>query len=139
MLIENIKGFDAQRAFQACIQSATYLKQKGIPYVLEQEYIPYERLGEATSIAMEYAIGDWGVAAMAQKLGDKEMFDLFLKGVNITSIILTRLFGLSDLKVLMGHGLLHMIRSFQYMEDMAFLVRVRVGNILFMFLNARLI
>ena len=77
--LKNIKGFDAQRAFQACIQSATYLKQKGIPYVLEQEYIPYERLGEATSIAMEYAIGDWGVAAMAQKLGDKEMFDLFLK------------------------------------------------------------
>ena len=69
----------------------------------------------------------------------KKCLIYFLKGVNITSIILTRLFGLSDLKVLMGHGLLHMIRSFQYMEDMAFLVRVRVGNILFMFLNARLI
>ncbi|WP_455584563.1 GH92 family glycosyl hydrolase [Bacteroides sp.] len=77
--LKNIKGFDAQRAFQACVQSAVYPKQKGIPYVLEQEYIPCERLGEATSIAMEYAIGDWGVAAMAQKMGDKKTFDLFLK------------------------------------------------------------
>lgn len=29
--LKNIKGFDAQRAFQACIQSATYLKQKVSP------------------------------------------------------------------------------------------------------------
>lgn len=28
--LKNIKGFDAQRAFQACIQSATYLKSKKV-------------------------------------------------------------------------------------------------------------
>lgn len=77
--LKNLKGFDAQRAFRACIESATYPKQKGIPYVLEREYIPYENLGEATSIAMEYAIGDWGVAAMAKKMGDKETYNQFLK------------------------------------------------------------
>ena len=49
--------------------TATYEKQKGVPYVIEKGYIPADKIHEATSIAMEYAVDDWGIAAMARKMG----------------------------------------------------------------------
>lgn len=67
--LKGFTGFDAEEALQAMKATATYEKQKGIPYVLEKEYIPADKVHEATSIAMEYAVDDWGIAAMARKMG----------------------------------------------------------------------
>ena len=75
--LKGIGGFDGERAFQACVKSATYRKQNGVPYVLDQEYIPCDKVGEATSIAMEYAVDDWGIAAMAKKMGKETEAELF--------------------------------------------------------------
>lgn len=65
--LKGIGGFDGERAFQACVKSATYRKQNGVPYVLDQEYIPCDKVGEATSIAMEYAVDDWGDCGYGEK------------------------------------------------------------------------
>ena len=70
--LKGFTGFDAEEALQAMKATATYEKQNGIPYVLEKEYIPADKVHEATSIAMEYAVDDWGIAAMAHKMGKYE-------------------------------------------------------------------
>ena len=71
-VVKGIRGIDAQRALQCAVQTATLREQAGIGYVLDREYIPADREFEATSKAMEYAVADWGIAAMAHKLGHKE-------------------------------------------------------------------
>lgn len=70
--LKGFTGFDAEEALQAMKATATYEKQNGIPYVMEKGYIPADKVHEATSIAMEYAVDDWGIAAMARKMGKLE-------------------------------------------------------------------
>ncbi len=67
--LKGFTGFDAEEALQAMKATSTYEKQKGVPYVIEKGYIPADKIHEATSIAMEYAVDDWGIAAMARKMG----------------------------------------------------------------------
>ncbi len=67
--LKGFTGFDANLAFEAMKATATYRKQNGVPYVLERGYIPCDSVHEATSIAMEYSVDDWGIAAMARKMG----------------------------------------------------------------------
>lgn len=77
--LKGIKGFDAERAFSSMVSSATYDKQVGVPFVMERGYIPADKLHQATSIAMEYAADDWGIALMAKKMGKEEQYKEFLK------------------------------------------------------------
>lgn len=70
--LKGFTGFDAEEALQAMKATATYEKQNGIPYVMKKGYIPADKVHEATSIAMEYAVDDWGIAAMAHKMGKPE-------------------------------------------------------------------
>ena len=77
--LKGFTGFDAEEALQAMKATATYEKQKGIPYVLEKGYIPADKVHEATSIAMEYAVDDWGIAAMAHKMGKYEEVATYAK------------------------------------------------------------
>lgn len=77
--LKGFKGFDSERALNAMVASATYEKQRGVPYVLEKGWIPCDKMPEATSIAMEYAVDDWGLAMMARKMGKQDIYDTFLK------------------------------------------------------------
>ena len=61
------------------VASSVYEKQNGVPYVLEKGYIPCDKVREATSIAMEYAADDWGIALMAKKMGKTEDYQNYLK------------------------------------------------------------
>lgn len=67
--LKGFTGFDAEKALEAMKATSTYRKQNGVPYVLDRGYIPCDSVHEATSIAMEYAVDDWGIAAMARKMG----------------------------------------------------------------------
>lgn len=78
-ILKGFSGFDKEEAFQAMKATATYSRQKGVPYVLEKGYIPADRIHEATSIAMEYAVDDWGIAAVARKLGKTADAEIFAK------------------------------------------------------------
>ena len=77
--MKGFTGFDAERAYKAMTSSATYEKQKGVPYVLEKGYIPCDKVHEATSIAMEYAVGDWGIARVAKKMGKEDDYKEYSK------------------------------------------------------------
>lgn len=77
--MKGFKGFDMERAFNAMKKSATNPKQRSMPYILEKGYIPCDKVPEATSLAMEYAVDDWGIAAVAKKMGKTEDYEYFLK------------------------------------------------------------
>lgn len=78
-ILKGIGGFDADRAYRAMKASTVYPQQEAIPYVLEMGYIPDEKVHSATSIAMEYAVGDWGVAQAAKKLGYESDYQEYIK------------------------------------------------------------
>lgn len=77
--LKGFNGFDGERAFHAVKTSATNPKQRSMPYILEKGYIPCDKVPEATSLAMEYAVDDWGIAAMAKKMGKTDDYDYFSK------------------------------------------------------------
>lgn len=78
-ILKGIGGFDTERAYRAMKASTTYPLQDAVPYVLENEFIPDDKVANATSIAMEYAVGDWGVAQVAKKLGNTADYEEYLK------------------------------------------------------------
>ncbi len=77
--LKGFSGFDAEEAFRAMVATATYERQNGVPYVMDRGYIPADKIHEATSIAMEYAVDDWGIAAMAKKMGKNADYETFAK------------------------------------------------------------
>ena len=76
--LKGIGGFDAERALKDMVASATYDKQNGVTYVKTMGYIPADKIHEATSIAMEYAADDWGLAEMAKKMGKEDIYKTFI-------------------------------------------------------------
>lgn len=78
-ILKGIGGFDINRAYRALKGSTTCPQQEALPYVLERGYIPDDKVHSATSIAMEYAVGDWGVAQVAKKLGYNSDYKEYLK------------------------------------------------------------
>ena len=77
--LKGFEGFDAEEAFAAMKATTVYPQQNAVPYVVERGYIPCDKVHEASSIAMEYAVDDWGVAAMAKKMGKQEDADLYAR------------------------------------------------------------
>lgn len=78
-IIKGIGGFDIDRAYNALKGSTTHPQQDALPYVMKKGYIPDDKVHSATSIAMEYAVGDWGVAQVAKKLGYDSDYKEYLK------------------------------------------------------------
>ena len=52
---------------------------KGLSYVTELKHIPADKENESVAKGLEYAIADWGVAQVAQKLGKAEDYEYFSK------------------------------------------------------------
>lgn len=77
--LKGIRGFDPERALKCMVASATCENQRGVPYIMEKGWIPCDKMPEATSIAMEYAVGDWGLAMMAKAMGKQEVYNTFMK------------------------------------------------------------
>lgn len=78
-VVKGIPKIDPQRALQCAVQTATLRQQAGVGYILDQEYIPADKESKATSKAMEYAVADWGIAAMARKLGHDQIEQTFTR------------------------------------------------------------
>lgn len=78
-VVKGIRGIDQKRALTCAVKTSTFREQAGIGFVLDREYIPADREFEATSKAMEYAVADWGIAAMAKKLGEEELHQHYMK------------------------------------------------------------
>lgn len=77
--LKGFKGFDANKALDYMVSTATNPKQNGVPDFMKYGYIPADSRGEATSICLEYAADDWGLALMAKKLGKTDIYNTFIK------------------------------------------------------------
>lgn len=75
--LKGFQGFDAERAFSACISSATNPVYPGISKLMEKGYIPADTIYQSVSKAMEYAVADWGIARMAEKMGKQAESQVF--------------------------------------------------------------
>ncbi|RZJ51325.1 MAG: glycoside hydrolase family 92 protein [Flavobacterium sp.] len=75
--LKGIKGFDAEKAYEA--MKATMMQdERGLNFYKKYGYIPYNLLDESVTITLEYAYDDWCVAQMAKALGKNEDYELFL-------------------------------------------------------------
>jgi predicted alpha-1,2-mannosidase len=77
--LKGFTGFNAEDAFEAMKATATNQNQDGVPYVMKDGFIPADKVGESVSKAMEYAVDDWGIAAMARRMGKTTDADVFAK------------------------------------------------------------
>lgn len=77
--LKGIGGFDAHRALDAMIGTSTNPLQNGIPLLMKYGYIPADSLQEATSISLEYAADDWGIALMAKKMGCMDDYHTYIR------------------------------------------------------------
>ncbi|MDU1889777.1 MAG: GH92 family glycosyl hydrolase [Dysgonomonas sp.] len=77
-ILKGYDGFDKEYAYEAMKNSAM-LDERGLKYMKELGYIPFDKEGEALSKAMEYAIADWTIAQVAQKMGKTEDYEYFMK------------------------------------------------------------
>jgi predicted alpha-1,2-mannosidase len=66
-LLKGYNGFDKELAFEAMKQSAM-LDERGLNWLKQYGYIPYDKEPEGLSKCMEYAIADWCVAQVAKAL-----------------------------------------------------------------------
>lgn len=74
--LKGIKGFDAEKAFEA--MKATMMQdERGLNFYKQYGYIPYNLLDESVTITLEYAYDDWCVAQMAKALGKQDDYEFF--------------------------------------------------------------
>lgn len=71
-------GLDAERAYQAMRKSA-FQEIREVPAYIEYGYVPQDVNGGSVTKTLEYAFDDYCIAMVAQKLGKKEDYPLFLK------------------------------------------------------------
>lgn len=77
--LKGFTGFDVERAYNACIKTATHPRFQGIPEIMEKGFAPADKMYQSVSKAMEYAIADWGIAQMAKKLGKQANYEIYSK------------------------------------------------------------
>lgn len=76
--LKGFRGFDAEKAFEA-MKSFAMRDERGLDFVKSQGFIPADSQVESVARALEYAIDDWCIAAMAEAMGKTEDAKLFYK------------------------------------------------------------
>ena len=77
--VKGIRGFDADKALKAMVETANYGPYDGIAQYRELGYVPIDEEGEAASKTLEYAFDDWTIARMAQAMGKQDVAATFDK------------------------------------------------------------
>jgi len=77
--INGLKGFDAEKALEACISSANYKKYDGLGDYIKMGYVPYETNKVGASITLEYAYDDWTISRLAKAMGKDDLSNEYAK------------------------------------------------------------
>src|SRR5699024_6294118 len=67
--MKGFRGFDAEAALDAMVESATYGPYGGLADYMKRGYVPIDKEPEAASKTVEYAFDDWTIAQMAEAVG----------------------------------------------------------------------
>ncbi len=76
---KGITGFDAHKALDACVTTATHRSFDGIGAYMDKGYVPEDVSGASVSKTLEYAYDDQCIARMAERL-DNERIALVFHG-----------------------------------------------------------
>lgn len=76
--LKGFKGFDADLAYEA-VKGSAMDNDRGINFVKELGFIPADSTVESVAMGLEYSIDDWGIAAMAKKMGKAADYAYFSK------------------------------------------------------------
>ncbi|NEM98411.1 GH92 family glycosyl hydrolase [Pontibacter burrus] len=79
MVMKGISNFDANRALDACVQTARTRYYDGLGYYMDMGYVPEDKNGSSVSKTLEYAYDDWCIAQMAKKLNRQDIYEEFSK------------------------------------------------------------
>jgi predicted alpha-1,2-mannosidase len=85
--MKSIKGFDAQKALDACIASSTYAPYDGIGEYLKYGFVPADKSSNAASKTLEYAYDDYCISCMAEKMGEKDIAARYAKRAEAFNLI----------------------------------------------------
>ncbi|AJP73991.1 GH92 family glycosyl hydrolase [Sphingomonas hengshuiensis] len=77
--LKGVRGFDADAALAAMVQSASYGPYGGLDWYMRLGYVPIDKEPEAASKTVEYAYDDWTIARMARALGKADVAATFEK------------------------------------------------------------
>ena len=83
--LKGIKGFDAEKALEACVATANCDGYRGIGFYKENGYVPYDVTDPynadnwAMSRTLEYAFDDYCIARMAEAMGRDSIAGVFYR------------------------------------------------------------
>ena len=66
--VKGIKGFDTERAFRACVATATNPYYEGIRDYIKYGYVTDEKSASSASVTLEYAYDDYTIACFAKQI-----------------------------------------------------------------------
>lgn len=69
--VKGIRGYDAEKAFEA-MKVSSDINKKGSDYYIKYGFIPSNIKRESVSCLLEYAYDDWCIAQMAKSLGKEQ-------------------------------------------------------------------
>ncbi|SUJ12688.1 Putative alpha-1,2-mannosidase [Sphingobacterium spiritivorum] len=78
-IMKGVYKGDAQAALAACVETANTRRYEGIGTYIDLGYVPDDISGTSVSNTLEYAYDDWCIAQLAHKLGNKEVYETFIK------------------------------------------------------------
>ncbi|MEE3245697.1 MAG: glycoside hydrolase family 92 protein, partial [Bacteroidota bacterium] len=73
---KGIKGFDTEKAYEA-MKNTQMRDERGLEFLKEYGYIPFDKIDESVTFNLEYAYNDWCVGQMAKALGHEEDYQYF--------------------------------------------------------------
>jgi predicted alpha-1,2-mannosidase len=76
--LKGFDGFNKNLAYEA-MKTSSMLDERGLKYLKEYGYIPFDKEEEGLSKAMEYAIADWSLAQVAQATNRTDDYNYFSK------------------------------------------------------------
>ncbi len=77
--VKGVRGFDPDRALNACVTTATRAFYQGIGEYENRGYVPEDKVGTSASITLEYAYDDYTVAMLAKAIGHTDEEALFMR------------------------------------------------------------
>lgn len=78
-VVKNNFSFDANKALEACVQTANTKYYDGLEYYISMGYVPEDKNSSSVSKTLEYAYDDWTIAQMAKKLGKEKIYTDFIQ------------------------------------------------------------
>lgn len=78
-IVKGNVNFDAEKALQACVNTAKVPYYDGLEYYMKMGYVPEDKNGSSVSKTLEYAYDDWAIAQAAKKLGKTDIYNEFIE------------------------------------------------------------